>query len=65
MDSSFGWYGGFETPGLFRAVARFPEVKRDLALAVEPALFLDIEGSTDSEMFFFLALSSGPPWARD
>lgn len=37
----------------------FPTVKRDLALAVEPALFPQIEGSTDSEMFFFLALTYG------
>ena len=108
-----GWYGGFDTPGLFRSIepawndrnlrelsrhatsrrvfahvrastgtavqqtnchpfrhgrwlwmhngsiTRFPEVKRDLALAVDPALFPEIEGSTDSEMFFFLALTFG------
>jgi len=37
----------------------FPRVKRDLALAVEPELFPQIEGSTDSELFFFLALTFG------
>ena len=40
-------------------LADFPRVKRDLAMAVEPALFPEIEGSTDSEMFFFLALTFG------
>ena len=108
-----GWYGAYETPGLFRstepawndrnlrelatqaasgrvfahirastgsavqqtnchpfrhgrwlwmhngAIGDFPSVKRDLTLAVEPALFPDIEGSTDSELFFFLALTFG------
>jgi predicted glutamine amidotransferase len=37
----------------------FPALKRDLALAVEPGLFPEIEGSTDSELFFFLALTFG------
>jgi predicted glutamine amidotransferase len=41
------------------ALAGFPAVKRDLAMAVDPALFADIEGSTDSEMLFFLALTFG------
>jgi glutamine amidotransferase len=41
------------------ALAEFATVKRDLTLAVEPALFPDIEGSTDSELFFFLALTFG------
>jgi glutamine amidotransferase len=40
-------------------VAGFPAIKRDLAMAVDPALFAEIEGSTDSEMLFFLALSCG------
>lgn len=40
-------------------LADFPRVKRDLAMAVEPALFPEIEGSTDSEMFFYLALTFG------
>jgi glutamine amidotransferase len=34
-------------------------VKRDLALAVDPSLYPLIEGSTDSELFFYLALSLG------
>ena len=34
-------------------------MKRDLALAVAPELFPAIEGSTDSELFFFLALTFG------
>jgi glutamine amidotransferase len=37
----------------------FPKVKRELALAVDPALYPSIEGSTDSELFFFLALTMG------
>lgn len=42
--------------GLIRG---FTAVKRDLAFAVAPPLFAEIEGSTDSELFFFLALSFG------
>ena len=41
------------------ALAGFRTIKRDLAMAVEPELFPDIEGSTDSEMFFHLALTFG------
>jgi glutamine amidotransferase len=45
----------------------FHEVKRELALAVDPSLYPKIEGSTDSETFFFLALTLGledePPTA--
>jgi glutamine amidotransferase len=41
------------------ALADFRTVKRDLAMAVDPELFPDIEGSTDSEMFFHLALTFG------
>ena len=37
----------------------FHEMKRDLAMEVDPDLFADIQGSTDSEMLFFLALSFG------
>jgi predicted glutamine amidotransferase len=48
-------------------ISGFREMKRDLAVAVDPALFPDIAGSTDSEMFFFLALTFGlvddPPTA--
>ena len=49
------------------AIADYHRIRRDLALAVDPRLFLDIEGSTDSEMMFFLALTLGlrddPPGA--
>ena len=34
-------------------------MKRDLVLAVDPSLYPSIEGSTDSEVFFFLALTLG------
>ncbi|MGY1604763.1 class II glutamine amidotransferase [Geodermatophilus sp. SYSU D00815] len=49
------------------AIARFAAVKRELALAVAPELYPHIEGSTDSELFFHLALTFGleqdPPTA--
>jgi glutamine amidotransferase len=49
------------------ALAGFHRVKRDLAVAVAPELFPDIEGSTDSELLFYLALTHGleddPPTA--
>ncbi|MBO0923950.1 class II glutamine amidotransferase [Cellulomonas sp. zg-ZUI199] len=41
------------------AVDRFPLLKRDLQLAVDPALFPTIEGTTDSETLFHLALTFG------
>ena len=48
-------------------IADFHEVKRDLVLAVDPSLYSSIEGSTDSEVFFHLALTLGleddPPGA--
>jgi predicted glutamine amidotransferase len=37
----------------------FVHVKRELTLAVDPELYPLIEGSTDSEVFFFLALTFG------
>ena len=37
----------------------FTTVKRDLVLEVDPSLYPFIEGSTDSEVFFFLALTLG------
>ncbi|MGZ4566657.1 MAG: class II glutamine amidotransferase [Blastococcus sp.] len=40
-------------------IAEFPTLKRDLALAVDPARYPEIEGSTDSELLFFLALTFG------
>ena len=42
--------------GLVRDYAR---VKRDLVLAVDPSLYPLIEGSADSEVLFFLALTLG------
>ncbi|GAA4568795.1 class II glutamine amidotransferase [Planotetraspora kaengkrachanensis] len=49
------------------AISQFGRLKRDLVLAVEPELFPAIEGSTDSEVMFFLALTFGlredPPGA--
>jgi glutamine amidotransferase len=41
------------------SIARFQEVKRELMLAVDPSLYPDVAGSTDSEAFFFLALTLG------
>jgi predicted glutamine amidotransferase len=40
-------------------VRDFPRVKRELALAVDERLYTSIEGSTDSELLFFLALTLG------
>ena len=40
-------------------IGDFHRVKRELALAVDPELFPLIQGSTDSEIFFFLALTMG------
>ena len=49
------------------SIARFHDVKRELMLAVDPSLYAAVEGSTDSEAFFFLALTLGleddPPTA--
>jgi predicted glutamine amidotransferase len=36
-----------------------PKVKRDLVLEIDPALYPEIQGSTDSEIFFYLALTLG------
>jgi len=49
------------------SIARFRRLKRDLVYAVDPDLYPFIEGSTDSETMFFLALTFGlrddPPGA--
>ncbi|MGH2393543.1 MAG: class II glutamine amidotransferase, partial [Candidatus Limnocylindria bacterium] len=37
----------------------FPQLKRELVLAVDPSLYAAIEGSADSEVMFFLALTFG------
>ena len=48
-------------------VRDFHLIKRNLALAVDESLYADMEGSTDSEMLFYLALTFGleedPPTA--
>ena len=41
------------------AIRGFPAIKRELAFAVDPDLFPLIEGSTDTELFFHLALTFG------
>ncbi|GAA2750243.1 class II glutamine amidotransferase [Amnibacterium kyonggiense] len=41
------------------AIAGFRAVRRDLAFAVDPSLYPEIEGTTDSELFFHLALTFG------
>ncbi len=40
-------------------VAQLALTKRELVLAVDPALYTEIEGGTDSEILFFLALTLG------
>ena len=49
------------------SIADWGRVKRELQFAVDPELFPFIEGSTDSETFFYLALTHGleddPPGA--
>ncbi|PSR69249.1 class II glutamine amidotransferase [Nocardia sp. MDA0666] len=41
------------------ALRGFSEIRRDLLMAVDPGLFSDIEGSTDTEALFYLALTFG------
>ena len=40
-------------------ISDFPKIKRELALEVDPSLYSHMEGSTDSELFFYLALTFG------
>ena len=40
-------------------IAEFPRVRRELLLAVDDSLFTSIEGTTDSEAMFYLALTFG------
>ncbi|MGH2700749.1 MAG: class II glutamine amidotransferase [Actinomycetota bacterium] len=40
-------------------IGGFHQVKRDLAFAIDSSLFASIEGSTDSELLFYLALTFG------
>ncbi|MGW6863590.1 class II glutamine amidotransferase [Streptomyces sp. NPDC054901] len=69
-----GWYAeDVDTPALLRDVGPawnnrgFHVMRRDLILLVDPALYADIEGTTDSEVMFYLALTFGldrdPPTA--
>ncbi|MEV8531733.1 class II glutamine amidotransferase [Streptomyces sp. NPDC051211] len=41
------------------AISGFHLMRRDLCLLVDPALFSDIEGTTDSEVMFYLAVTFG------
>ena len=41
------------------SLANFGAVRRDLLMAVDPALFPEMTGSTDTETLFFLALTFG------
>ncbi|MER5930886.1 class II glutamine amidotransferase [Streptomyces sp. NPDC002054] len=49
------------------SVGGFHLMRRDLCMLVDPALFTDIEGTTDSEVMFYLAITFGldqdPPGA--
>ena len=40
-------------------IADFHALRRDLMLAVDPQLFADVQGSTDTEVVFHLALTNG------
>ncbi len=40
-------------------VGDFRELRRDLVLAIEPQLFCELDGSTDTEILFLLALGFG------
>jgi predicted glutamine amidotransferase len=48
-------------------INEFAVIKRDLVLAIDPSLYPEIKGQTDSEVLFFLALTlgleQGPPLA--
>lgn len=41
------------------AISGFHLMRRDLTMLVDPALYADIEGTTDSEVMFYLALTFG------
>ncbi|CAG4888805.1 class II glutamine amidotransferase [Paraburkholderia saeva] len=40
-------------------IRNYPSVRRDLMMAIDPDLFASVEGSTDSEVMFYLALTFG------
>jgi glutamine amidotransferase len=50
-------------------IGEFAKVKRDLVLAIDPSLFPLMEGSADTEVMFYLALTFGleedPPAAME
>jgi glutamine amidotransferase len=41
------------------AIRDFPLVRRELAVAIDPSLYPSLEGTTDSETMFYLALTFG------
>ena len=41
------------------SIRRFADIRRDLLLSVAPGLFSSVEGTTDSELMFYLALTLG------
>ncbi|GAA1522961.1 class II glutamine amidotransferase [Streptomyces albidochromogenes] len=41
------------------AITDFHRIRRDLSMAIDPALFSSLEGSTDSEVMFYLAITLG------
>jgi glutamine amidotransferase len=41
------------------SIPHFPELRRELMLAVAPALFAEVAGTTDSEVMFHLAMTFG------
>ncbi|GAA3506911.1 class II glutamine amidotransferase [Streptomyces showdoensis] len=41
------------------AIAGFRLLRRDLSLRIDPALYADLEGTTDSEVMFYLAVTLG------
>ena len=51
MDAGSGCTTGY--------IDGFSKVKRDLTLEVDPLLYPEIEGTTDTEVFFHLALTFG------
>jgi glutamine amidotransferase len=40
-------------------IENFPRVRRDLLVAIDPERFSALEGSTDSELMFYLAMTFG------
>jgi predicted glutamine amidotransferase len=40
-------------------IGNFAAIKRDLALAVDPSLYPELKGGTDTELLFYLALTFG------